>query len=525
MSSKTYWEKREAEALKHYLQEEQEYQAQLRAIYQNMLDAAQKEIDAFYGRYADKEQITLAEAKRRVSKLDITAYQRKAKRYVADKDFGKQANEEMRLYNLTMKVNRLEMLKANIGLELVAGHDEQEKFMSKILRGRTEEELQRQAGILGKTVRNNAKLAETIPNASFHGATYSERIWGNQAQMKADLSKLLQQGLIQGKNPRALSKDLRKYYIGDGKDGGAAYAAERLMRTELARVQTEAQRQSFLANGFEEYTFHANRGCCSACADLDGKHFKIKDMMPGKNAPPMHPNCRCSVSAYEDNAEYEAWLDFLDKGGTTEEWEALQSSAIPQDREGSAGGLNLFRAVSGDLKEATVQLNSLLNGYSKRKSKWSGNVEVLPREKMPGAVGRKNWNCSISLREGVGVKTIVHELLHARSVSYYSQAIYEKYKNIEEGTVELYAQEICERNDIDWSGSYQDKVRNLRIINKVLKICENDYDFAKELFDIEMPDRYNWLVDKFKEKQDNISEKQKRNIENLIALFKELNLT
>ena len=73
MSSKTYWEKREAEALKRYLQEEQEYQAQLREIYQNMLDAAQKEIDAFYGRYADKEQITLAEAKRRVSKLDIAA--------------------------------------------------------------------------------------------------------------------------------------------------------------------------------------------------------------------------------------------------------------------------------------------------------------------------------------------------------------------------------------------------------------------------------------------------------------------
>ena len=315
MSSKTYWEKREAEALKHYLQEEQEYQAQLRAIYQNMLDAAQKEIDAFYGRYADKEQITLAEAKRRVSKLDIAAYQRKAKRYVADKDFSKQANEEMRLYNLTMKVNRLEMLKANIGLELVSGHNEQEKFMSKILRGRTEEELQRQAGILGKTVRNNAKLAETLPNASFHGATFSERIWGNQAALKAELSKQLQVGMIQGKNPRVLAREIQKTF------GASASNAERLMRTELARVQTEAQRQSFLANGFEEYTFHVNRGCCSACADLDGKHFKIKDMMPGKNAPPMHPNCRCSVSAYEDDTEYEAWLDFLDKGGTTEEWE------------------------------------------------------------------------------------------------------------------------------------------------------------------------------------------------------------
>ena len=284
-----------------------------------MLDAAQKEIDAFYGRYADKEQITLAEAKRRVSKLDIAAYQRKAQRYVADKDFSKQANEEMRLYNLTMKVNRLEMLKANIGLELVAGHDEQEQFMAKILRGRTEEELQQQAGILGKTVRNNAKLAETIPNASFHNATFSERIWGNQTALKAELSKQLQVGMIQGKNPRVLAREIQKTF------GASASNAERLMRTELARVQTEAQKQSFLANGFEMYTFHVNHGCCAACSDLDGKHFKIKDMMPGKNAPPMHPNCRCSVSAYEDDTEYEAWLDFLDKGGTTEEWEARRN--------------------------------------------------------------------------------------------------------------------------------------------------------------------------------------------------------
>ena len=254
-----------------------------------------------------------------MSKLDIAAYERKAKRYVADKDFSKQANEEMRLYNLTMKINRLEMLKANIGLELVAGHNEQEQFMSKILRGRTEEELQRQAGILGKTVRNNAKLAETIPNASFHNATFSERIWGNQTALKAELSKQLQVGMIQGKNPRVLAREIQKTF------GASASNAERLMRTELARVQTEAQRQSFLANGFEMYTFHVNHGCCSACSDLDGKHFKIKDMMPGENAPPMHPNCRCSVSAYEDDTEYEAWLDFLDKGGTTEEWEARRN--------------------------------------------------------------------------------------------------------------------------------------------------------------------------------------------------------
>jgi SPP1 gp7 family putative phage head morphogenesis protein len=231
----------------------------------------------------------------------------------------------MRLYNATMKINRLEMLKANIGLELIAGHDELERFMAGILKDRTEEELARQAGILGKTVRNNAQLAHAIPNGSFHNANFSDRIWLYQDLMKADLDKLLQNGLIQGKNPRQLARELEKYVMEDA-TGGAKYRALTLMQTELARVQTEAQKQSFERNGFDEYTFHANSGCCGDCQALDGKHFKVKDMMPGKNAAPMHPRCRCSSSAYSDRAEYEEWLDFLEKGGTTEEYNKLKAA-------------------------------------------------------------------------------------------------------------------------------------------------------------------------------------------------------
>ena len=55
------------------------------------MDNIQKEIDAFYGRYAGKEGITIAEAKKHVSKLDIEAYSRKAEKYVREKDFSKQA--------------------------------------------------------------------------------------------------------------------------------------------------------------------------------------------------------------------------------------------------------------------------------------------------------------------------------------------------------------------------------------------------------------------------------------------------
>ena len=319
MSNK-YWEKREAEALKHYLKQEEDYKKHLDGIYDRSLDNIKKEIDAFYGRYAKKEGITLAEAKKRVKTTDIKEFERKAKQYVKDKNFSKQANEEMRLYNLTMKVNRLEMLKANIGLELISSFDEMDKFMEAILDGRTREELERQAGILGKTIQGNHRLADHIVHASFHNATYSDRIWMYQDLLRDEIGKQLERGLIQGKNPRVLARELNKVF-NTGK-----YNCERLMRTELARVQIESQKKSYEKNGFEMYTFITNTGCCDKCNAIAGKHFYVKDMIPGENAPPMHPNCRCSTAPYSDRQEFEDWLDFISNGGTSEEWEKLKNT-------------------------------------------------------------------------------------------------------------------------------------------------------------------------------------------------------
>ena len=322
MNSQEYWKKRETEAKKHNIQDEEEYNRQIQEIYENMLDQINKEINGFYARYAKKEKITMAEAKRRADQLDIKAYERKAKKYVATKDFSDQANEEMRIYNLTMKVNRLELLKANIGLEMVSGFDEMQKYFDKKLSERTIEEFRRQAGILGASVMENGKMVHAIVNASFQNATYSERIWGYQGMLKAEIQGLLVSGLIGGKNPNVLARHLEKRF------GVSRSNAERLMITELARVQTEAQKQSFARNGFEEYEYVAcsKTDVCSICKALDGKHFKIEDMMPGTNAPPMHPRCHCSVAAYEDSEDYEKWLDFLEQGGTTEEWKRLKKS-------------------------------------------------------------------------------------------------------------------------------------------------------------------------------------------------------
>lgn len=329
-SNSEYWKKREQENLRKNLKSEAEYAKEIQQTYNFAMDQIQKEIDSFYAKYAKDEGITIAQAKKRASKLDMEEYSRKAKKYVKEKNFSKQANEEMKLYNLTMKVNRLELLKASIGLELVSAFDELQQFYEQILTDRTLDEFERQAGILGSSVPDDvAGKAAAIVTASFHNAKYSERIWMHQDLLRNELGKLLTRGMVQGKNPRVLARELRKTF------DVSIYNSERLMRTELARVQTEAQLQSYKENGFEEYEYMAchNRDVCANCKALDGKIFKIDDGMPGENAPPMHPSCHCATTAHMDLNAYEKWLDgYSEHGMSFKEWQENKNDARTKKR-------------------------------------------------------------------------------------------------------------------------------------------------------------------------------------------------
>lgn len=69
MTSKEYWKKRETEHARQNKMSEQVYAEEIRKTYAYMADQIQKEIDGFYTKYATKEGISLAEAKRRVSSL------------------------------------------------------------------------------------------------------------------------------------------------------------------------------------------------------------------------------------------------------------------------------------------------------------------------------------------------------------------------------------------------------------------------------------------------------------------------
>jgi SPP1 gp7 family putative phage head morphogenesis protein len=297
-----YWKKRiEAEQLAR-MERDATLSDEMTRLYNYHFKELEKEIRAFSERYASKNNLPLSEVKARVDEMDVKAFEEKAKRYVAEKDFSAKANSELSLYNLKMKMNRLELLQYQLDLEMVALGDAEHKVTERFLNDEYTQALKAQSGLLGRSVLSSSqieKVAQTTLNTPFKGAKWSNRIWQRQDALRGIVARMTEDYLLKGRNPTTMISKIRKEF------GVSASEAKRLAVTEGARVATEAERQSYESNGYEEYEYIAEPKACDICRPLDGKIFKVVDMSPGENAAPMHPHCRCATAAHFSMSEKE----------------------------------------------------------------------------------------------------------------------------------------------------------------------------------------------------------------------------
>ena len=313
---------REEKARELTIREEEKRKKYMREVLYRAVGDINDKIAGFYSRYAKKEGISLAEAHKRITSNDVRKFQSTAERMVKERDFSEYANSALRLYNATMRINRLEMLKSEIGLVLIRNYDDLEKRFSSDLLQTARDEFERQAGILGGSgvhLTDDVAKAVTQP---FEGVIWDARLWNNESLLQSDIGGILTSGFIQGRHPRELAKIMKDRVNRSLSD------LEVLMTTEMCRVQTEAQRATFNAFGYKKYEFipERDRKTCPKCKSMDGRVYDVDDMEPGINAPPMHPRCRCSTAAVvwigqpqkklegqqtiETNEEYEEGEDY-----------------------------------------------------------------------------------------------------------------------------------------------------------------------------------------------------------------------
>ena len=156
-------------------------------------------------------------------------------------------------------------------------------------------------------------------------------------------------------------------------------------------------------------------------------------------------------------------------------------------------GYNIPRSKE-ELQKAAQIIKSQIGNYAVNESKWSGNIFV-DNSLTKNILGEKRWNCDIALIDTADDGIIWHEMLHSCSVSYYSFEIYSRNQYIEEASVEFLKQQICLERKIESAETYSSWVARLKILNDNF-MYGTDMEFAKELFNVPLPERYQWLEDK-----------------------------
>lgn len=292
----TYWEERAKEIIKEETLSDKEISDEIERIVNEMIDDIEKEIAKFYARYATSEGILMSEARKKVDAFDVVKFANQAKQYVNTRDFSDVANKELRAYNTKMYVSREKLLKAQIGLLVTYTYAKLESQMHNYMESAYYRALKQQAGILGDTLQVATTDVKAIVLAPFQNSNWSRRLWRDMKRTRIQVQRAVTHVIVRGRHPYEFVKELRK------ESGNSTYEIRRLLITETARVQTIATKQHMLENQGPDaeykYVAKLDGKTTKTCRGLNGKVFKVKDMKPGVNAPPMHPFCRSSVVPY-----------------------------------------------------------------------------------------------------------------------------------------------------------------------------------------------------------------------------------
>lgn len=154
----------------------------------------------------------------------------------------------------------------------------------------------------------NQKAVDKAVNQEFKGEMFSDRIWKN----KADMIDLLQSSIIEAMKGNIhldkVGRNIRDTF------NASAYESKRLVMTETARIQSQAQEKIGLDSGCKQVMWSATLDNKTAPEDasLDGKVWGINEDHP---IPPLHPNCRCVLI----NVPYASWSPTARKDNQTKD--------------------------------------------------------------------------------------------------------------------------------------------------------------------------------------------------------------
>lgn len=132
------------------------------------------------------------------------------------------------------------------------------------------------------------------------GSTYSTDIWKNTGKLTSSIKDELLISLMTGRDTRETAQAIAERFNVGQND------ARRLVRTESAFFHNQMELLSYEEADIEKYIFVAvlDKRTSRICQEHDNQVYDRDKAVPGVNCPPMHPWCRSTTVAYDEDADY-----------------------------------------------------------------------------------------------------------------------------------------------------------------------------------------------------------------------------
>ena len=295
LSNKSYWLKRSEELDKVAKKVEKEVMKELSALYREAFRSIEKEVNDFMMKYAEDHKLDYTTVTQMLTPIDLAEYNEKIQELHAMYRDTKSEHIKIEIdrLNARAKITRLQALQDAINVELTKVTHEYQMTLEDTLIGLFTEqykEVSELMGVMAPVI--NREAIKTIIEYPYAGKMFSDRIWDNKDALVKHIHQNLTVGIIRGdsvqKMARQLKKDLNVLY----------YQAERLVRTETNYAMNQGHKKGYEDSGVvEKYEFLAaiDSRTSKLCKDQDGKVYKLKSAIVGKNYPPLHPNCRAQL--------------------------------------------------------------------------------------------------------------------------------------------------------------------------------------------------------------------------------------
>lgn len=310
MKNEEYWAKRKANLIYEQMDKAERQADKFDEIYKQSKAYLDKQINKVFDKFRRdyglserdarqvlknmKDQKDLAELRK---VLEARPNDPNIQRLLADLDSPAYAYRMKRLERLNDDLDRM---RESIYRSEKSGSD---AFYSDLMKDsyyKATFDLQQQTGL----AYSFSSLPETeikrLQGLKWAGEAYSDRIWSNTGALASSVKDELLVSIMAGRSIKDTAQAIaERFEVGQNN-------ARRLVRTESAFFHNQMELITYEDADIEKYIFVAvlDKRTSRICQEHDNKVYDRDKAVPGVNYPPLHPWCRSTTIAHDEDADY-----------------------------------------------------------------------------------------------------------------------------------------------------------------------------------------------------------------------------